>query len=293
MKNVTLVEPYGYCEGVKRALAVAHKAREENPEKNIYVLGDLVHSHYVREELFSIGIKTLISDDQKSYKSIIQSFKADQDIAIYSAHGASEMFKRVCNKRKLKVYDATCPIVKANYEKVKEEIKNKHQVIWVGDEFHEEAIVALSMGKKVQPYFACDMNNYLNIRDKSPYVACQSTLAQSEIDGFYKTIKEKKPDARFSREVCPVARTRQENVINLPSDTDCIVVVGDLTSSNTKRLAVVAKESHPEAEVIKVVSLEDLKLSMLEDHQNIAVTSGAATPPNVVESIYEAIKALD
>ncbi len=149
------------------------------------------------------------------------------------------------------------------------------------------------MGKKVQPYYACEINNYLNIRDQSPYVATQSTLAQSEIDDFVNKIKAKKPDARFSGEVCPVARERQENVINLPMDIDCIVVVGDLTSSNTKRLAVVAKESHPNAEVIKVTSLEDLKTSMINDYNNIAVTSGAATPPEIVESIYEEIKALD
>ncbi len=293
MKNVILVKPYGYCEGVKRAIEIAHKAREENPEKNVYVLGDLVHNHFVREELYSLKIKTLISDDPKSYKSIIQSFKSDEDVAIYSAHGASEKFKKICAKRKIKVYDATCSIVQHNYDRVKEELNNKHQVIWIGDEFHEEANVVFSMGKKVQPYYSLALNNYLNITDKSPYVANQSTLAQSELTDLYEKIKEKKPNARFSNEVCSVARERQENVAKLPSDTDCIVVVGDLTSSNTKRIALVAKETHPEAEVIKVTSLDDLKIGMLENHTNIAVTSGAATPDEVVEEIYEAIKNLD
>ncbi len=136
MKNVILVEPYGYCEGVERAISISHKAREENPDKNIFVLGDLVHSHYVREELYSIKIKTLISDDDKSYKSLLQSFKSDEDIAIYSAHGINEKFRKICEKRKIVAYDATCPIVAHNYQRVKEEVNNKHQVIWIGDEFH-------------------------------------------------------------------------------------------------------------------------------------------------------------
>ncbi|MCD8204750.1 MAG: 4-hydroxy-3-methylbut-2-enyl diphosphate reductase [Coprobacillus sp.] len=293
MKNVTLVEPYGYCDGVKRAIEIAHKAREENPDKNIYVLGDLVHNHFVREELYSLKIKTLISDDPKSYKSILQSLRSEEDVVIISAHGATDKYRKICAKRKVKVYDATCPIVQHNYDRVREEINNKHQVIWIGDEFHEEANVVFSMGKKVQPYYSLSLNNYLNITDRSPYVANQSTLAQSEIEGLYENIKAKKPNARFSNEVCSVARTRQENVANLPEETDCIIVVGDLTSSNTKRIALVAKETHPSAEVIKAVSLEDLKTGMIEDHTNIAITSGAATPDNVVREIYEFIKTLD
>ena len=58
-KEITLAKYAGFCYGVKRAVETAKKLKAENPNRNICVLGELIHNSQVIEELDTLGIKTL------------------------------------------------------------------------------------------------------------------------------------------------------------------------------------------------------------------------------------------
>ena len=57
--KVTVLEPYGYCAGVERAINLAIKTKKENKGKNVVVLGMLVHNEDSLKTLENEGIKTI------------------------------------------------------------------------------------------------------------------------------------------------------------------------------------------------------------------------------------------
>ena len=185
-----------------------------------------------------------------------------------------------------KWYDATCFKVKSNLEKIKEEIKAGHQVIYIGQKGHKETNAALSVSDKVSLYDTKLLINYYLITDKNPYVINQTTLNYQELNAFHKDILEHIPGARIENEICAATRLRQEAVSKIDKDTDLIIVVGHQKSSNSNRLFEIAKSSYKNATVIMVNDLNELKSFDVDSKKKAAVVSGASTPQYVVDDIY-------
>jgi 4-hydroxy-3-methylbut-2-enyl diphosphate reductase len=87
-------------------------------------------------------------------------------------------------------------------------------------------------------------------------------------------------------EVCSAARLRQQAIVNLPSDVDALLIVGSKASSNTNKLFEIAKNIHPDLESYLVSTLEDVKILALKNKKHIAIASGASTPLDTIDMIY-------
>ena len=85
------VVPRGYCKGVVRAINIAKETAKNNPDKNIYILGMLVHNKYVIDALKEFNIIT-IDDKNKSREELLD--QIEDGIVIFTAHGIHPFVKK-------------------------------------------------------------------------------------------------------------------------------------------------------------------------------------------------------
>ena len=283
--KVTILEPQGYCAGVTNAINIALRAKLENKDKPVYILGMLVHNEKVINELTSLGITTLYRDN-KSDEELLYSLP-DESIVVFSAHGHKKNLDDIAFNKKFKVYDATCPKVKNNLKIISKEIEEGHKVIYIGHKNHPEALAALSISDQVLFYDIKGDFDYKGIKDKSPLVINQTTLNTKELKELYIDIIVHLPKARIMDEICPATRLRQEALINIADDVDLILVIGDKNSSNTNRLLEIAKTNHPEIDSYLVSDLDELKNIDINKKKHVAIASGASTPKKEIDKIKE------
>lgn len=280
--KVELIKPQGYCAGVMNAIKIAGQAKKEHPNKDIFVIGMLVHNEQVVKELDEQGIKTINLDKDDNLPSTLKK----GDIVIFSAHGHDEKLDEQAKNKSLIIYDCTCPIVRLNLQKIKDEVKRNHQIIYIGQKGHRETEAALSLSKNIALY---DINSGLDfslIKDASPLVINQTTLNFISLKEIHQEIKQVLPQSRIEDEICNATRQRQEAILKIENDTDLIIVVGDKKSSNCNKLFDIAKTKFLNASVYLIGNIDELKQIDLTNKKKAAVSSGASTPIFIVNEIY-------
>ena len=277
--KVEILKPKAYCAGVSNAINLAYKAREENPNKKVYVLGMLVHNNFVVEELKKKDIQVALDINDIP----------DGEVIIFSAHGHKKELDEIAKQKNLIIYDSVCPKVLANMRLIEENVKADHYVIYIGQKGHPEAEACLSLYNKVILYTNNILNTYHIENDESPLVINQTTLSILDIKGIHEDILKAIPNARIANEICGSTRLRQEAILSLDKDVDLIIVVGDNNSSNTRRLLEVAKASHPEVESHMIADASELDMRVCANKNHIVISSGASTPEDIIDAVYNKI----
>lgn len=277
--KVEILQPKAYCAGVSNAIKIAERAKEEHPEKDVYVLGMLVHNNYVVKSLENKGIKTVFRIHDIP----------DESVIIFTAHGHTKYLNEIAKEKKLIVYDAVCPKVLRNINLIEENLAQGHEIIYIGQEGHPEAEACLSLNNKVIPFSKNVLKNYQSLKDVSPLVINQTTLNILDIKDIHDAILEVLPHARIANEICGSTRLRQEAITNLSNDVDLIIVVGDVNSSNTRRLLEIAKQTHPQIESVMISDVHELSDSLWQNKNHIVISSGASTPEEIIDEVYNYI----
>lgn len=283
---VTILKPQGYCSGVKKAIDLALEVKTNNIDKDVYILGMLVHNEQVIDFLNKKNIKTIFSEDK------VAAIKAlnEGDVLIFTAHGHELFLDDLAKEKGLIIYDAICPKVRQNLTFINDEIIAGHEVIYIGKKGHPEAKSALSISKNVFLYNKGDVFDYSKIKDNSPLVINQTTLNILELKEIHQDIKANIPQARFKDEICFATRQRQEAIKELPEDVDALLIVGDKRSSNTLKLYEIAKKYHPNIYVKHVQNLEELELDELKNKNHVAIGSGASTPSDMIDEFANILR---
>ena len=144
--QIKKVIPSGYCKGVINAIEIAKKARRDNMDTPIYILGMIVHNSYVTEALNTLDIITL--DDKKKTKEELLD-EIDSGIVIFTAHGIAESIKEKAIDKGLKIIDASCSDVIKTQDIIKEKIKEGFNVLYIGKKNHPEALAVLSISQNI------------------------------------------------------------------------------------------------------------------------------------------------
>ena len=277
--EVEILKPKAYCAGVSNAIKLAYKAREENPNKKVYVLGMLVHNNFVVEELKKKDIQVALDINAIPNGEVI----------IFSAHGHKRELDEIAKQKNLIIYDSVCPKVLNNMKLIEDNVKADHYVIYIGQKGHPEAEACLSLYNKVILYTNNILNNYHIENDDSPLVINQTTLSILDIKSIHEEILRAIPKARIANEICGSTRLRQEAILSLDKDVDLIIVVGDNNSSNTKRLLEVAEASHPEVASLMIADASELDMRICANKNHIVISSGASTPEDIIDAVYNKI----
>ncbi|MDC0931671.1 4-hydroxy-3-methylbut-2-enyl diphosphate reductase [Methylophilaceae bacterium] len=281
--HITLAEPRGFCAGVDRAIAIVEKSLEKYGSP-IYVRHEVVHNEFVIENLKKKGA-IFVEDMKKIPKG---------SHVIYSAHGVSKLVKKKASDFNLVPIDATCPLVTKVHKQVIQKNKKGHIIIMIGHAGHPE--VDGTMGQvdnKDKAYLVQNLGDIDRLRikntEKISYVT-QTTLSIDETKEIINKLKEKYPDISGPKksDICYATQNRQDAIKSLIKDNELIIVVGSSNSSNSTRLAELAKQEGVES--VLVGNIESFDLSILLNKKKIGITAGASAPEILVKNLIKKIQ---
>ena len=263
-------------------MKIAIETKQNNPNKNVVVLGMLVHNEDSLKTLEKHGIKT-IYDKNCSFEQLIDRIN-EPSIVILTAHGHAKAIEEKLLEKGHTIVDATCPFVKHSFEEIKKSLFKDLYVFYIGVKNHPEATAALSISKNVLLIDVKDPQ-IPEIDCVSPLVISQTTLSSFETEAICKKIKEKYPNSQILDGICNASTMRQASLVNLENDVDLIYVVGGTNSNNSKTLLNHAKKLHPNIKVLLIQNASEINKKDLLGLSHILISSGASTPKEIVEEI--------
>ena len=281
--HITLAEPRGFCAGVDRAIAIVEKALEKYGSP-IYVRHEVVHNEFVIENLKRKGA-IFVEDMEDIPKG---------SHVIYSAHGVSKLVRKKAKDFNLVPIDATCPLVTKVHKEVIQQNKKGHIIIMIGHEGHPE--VDGTMGQvddNDKTFLVQNLGDIDRLRikktEKISYVT-QTTLSIDETKEIINKLKTKYPNISGPNksDICYATQNRQDAIKSLIKDKELIIVVGSSNSSNSSRLAELAKQEGVES--VLVGNIESFDLSILLNKKKIGITAGASAPEILVKNLIKKIK---
>lgn len=283
LAELHLANPRGFCAGVDRAIEIVERAINKYGAP-IYVKHEVVHNKYVVDDLKAKGaifIEDL--DDVPVGKTLI-----------YSAHGVSLQVRTDAKKRKLRIFDATCPLVSKVHAEVIRHRKKGLEVIMIGHKGHPE--VEGTMGQASSGILlveSIDDVTKLVVADpeKLAYVT-QTTLSVDDAAKIVEALILKYPKIKVpaKEDICYATQNRQDAVKSLAEHCDLIVVVGSSNSSNSNRLREVAETKGVRAFLID--NEADFKTEWLDGVTKVGVTAGASAPEVLVSAVVERLRSL-
>ena len=281
--HITLAEPRGFCAGVDRAITIVEKALEKYGAP-IYVRHEVVHNEFVIENLKRKGA-IFVEDMEDIPKG---------SHVIYSAHGVSKLVRKKASDFNLVPIDATCPLVTKVHKEVIQQNKKGHVIIMIGHEGHPE--VDGTMGQvddNDKTFLVQNLGDIDRLRikktEKISYVT-QTTLSIDETKEIINKLKTKYPNISGPNksDICYATQNRQDAIKSLIKDKELIIVVGSSNSSNSSRLAELAKQEGVES--VLVGNIESFDLSILLNKKKIGITAGASAPEILVKNLIKKIK---
>lgn len=274
--KVNLVQPYGYCNGVKRAIDLALKTKLDNPTIPVYVLGNLVHNAHVASELAQSGIITIHRETDLS--------KLDKGFIITTAHGTSNDIHAKIKENGFRHIDATCPLVYRSFSTIKRAIDNNLYVLYFGSKNHPEAVAAYSINPAKITVFE-QLEDLRNLPHDQVYILTnQTTIRSDALLKFYDYLVKEHYNVKLMDEICHATKTRQNSLKDaLNSNYDVVFIVGDTTSNNSTQLYNLAKEKI--ANTFFIDSVNSISLSSVKNASNVLVCSGASTPDYLVDEV--------
>lgn len=280
--DIKLAKFAGFCYGVKRAVETAVKLKEENPDKNIYILGELIHNTDVINELDKMGIKT-----------IYEVPKSGNGICIIRSHGAAPEVLNQIREAGFELVDLTCPDVKKVQQRAIELAKNDYFVVIVGKPNHPEVIaikanadlysnkvvVATSI-EELEPYSA-QIKSHRKVG-----VVVQTTQMVSSLNLVVNYLNTLAKEVLIYNTICQSTAMRQKEAKELAKETDVMIVVGSKKSANTTHLAEILKDY---TKTIHIENDTELDKEILNGVKSIGITAGASTPQKIIDKVIEKI----
>ena len=270
-----LATPRGFCAGVVRAIEIVERALDLYGTP-VYVKHEIVHNKYVVNDLAKKGAITLKDINEAPIGATV----------IFSAHGSPPKDYEIAKLKKLKIIDATCPLVTKVHNEAKKYSDKK--IILIGHKGHQEVIG--TTGQADMHIYDDRENNSLPVYDSDEelVVLSQTTLSVEDTNKVAKQIKKQYKNAIIRNDICYAVSNRQNAVKELTQLVGLVIVIGSLNSSNCVRLKEVAESYGVEA--LLANSPSEILEYNIEKFSSIGITSGASTPEILVDNFIDFLK---
>ncbi|HAU67839.1 MAG TPA: 4-hydroxy-3-methylbut-2-enyl diphosphate reductase [Gammaproteobacteria bacterium] len=279
--KILLANPRGFCAGVDRAIEIVERAIELFGAP-IYVRHEVVHNRFVVDDLKAKG--AIFVDELEEVP--------DDSTVIFSAHGVSREVQNEASGRRLKVFDATCPLVTKVHMEVKRYRDRGTEVVLIGHAGHPE--VEGTMGQADSGmYLVEEANDVAGLVVSHPedlaYVT-QTTLSVDDTRVVIDNLKQKFPKIQGPRkdDICYATQNRQDAVRALARDSDVLLVVGSPASSNSNRLRELAETMGVPSYLVDEPG--QIRRSWLNDVKVVGITAGASAPDILVKQVIDQVK---
>lgn len=279
--KVYLANPRGFCAGVDRAIEIVERALILHGSP-IYVRHEVVHNRFVVEGLRAKG--AVFVDELADVP--------EGATVIFSAHGVSQAVRQEAARRRLRVFDATCPLVTKVHVEVARYHKGGIETVLIGHAGHPE--VEGTMGQATDRIYLVETLAdvaALKVRDPDnlTYVT-QTTLSVDDTARIVEALRTRFPNIKLPRkdDICYATQNRQDAVKRLSAFCDVLLVVGSANSSNSNRLREVAEVGGVQAYMVD--GPDDIQREWLEGARNVGLTAGASAPEVLVQQVVDRLK---
>lgn len=277
--EVVVAKNAGFCKGVRRAFDMAVELVEKYGK--IYTLGELVHNELVTEYLQQKGAICLDVKGEGKLK--------EGDVVLIRAHGIAKELEQRLRDRGVKLFDATCPVVKRNQKIAEERRLAGDDVIIVGDEKHDEVIgVASYAGDNVR---VIKDDEELKIGEKNTSILFQTTILPDKFAKIEENAKNFQKNngnlVEIFNTICYTTKVKQDEARALAQKGGAVLVLGSHTSANTRRLYQVAKQVNPDTYFAESVSDALNQTKLFKDIQSVSIVAGASTPPWLIQEVTQ------
>ena len=278
-KKVLLAAPRGYCAGVDRAVITVEKALDLYGAP-VYVRKEIVHNKHVVSTLEARGAIFVSETDEVPEGALV----------IFSAHGVSPAVHEAAASRNLKTIDATCPLVTKVHHEVKRFASEDYDILLIGHHGHEEVEgTAGEAPDNVHVIDTADEIANITLREGKKLIwLSQTTLSVDETIKTVRALKEKFPEIVDppSDDICYATQNRQTAIKEIAPNSDLVLVVGSVNSSNSVRLVEVSLEYGAKAAYLIDYAAE-VKEEWFEGVETIGVSSGASVPEILVKDLLK------
>ena len=284
-KEITLAKYAGFCYGVKRAVETAKKLKAENKDVQVSVLGELIHNAEVIKELEALGIRTLNEIPE-----------AGSGICVIRSHGESPEVIEKIKQAGFTPVDLTCPDVKKVQQKAIELAKDDYFVVIVGKSEHPE-VIAIRANAALwtdNVTVASSVEQLFPIQDKIKAhkkvgVVVQTTQRIETLNKIVEFLTSISKELHIANTICASTSMRQKEARELAAENNLMIVVGSKKSANTTHLAEILKGITKTIHIETDAELDDYS-DIIKKSEKIAVTAGASTPQNIIDSVITKLK---
>jgi 4-hydroxy-3-methylbut-2-en-1-yl diphosphate reductase len=283
LQEIILAEPRGFCAGVDRAIEIVDRALEKFGAP-IYVRHEIVHNTYVVNDLKSRGAIFIEELDDVPAGATL----------VFSAHGVSKAIQLEAAARGFSVFDATCPLVTKVHVEVAKLAKEGYEFIMIGHKGHPE--VEGTMGQLDGGIHlvedVADVAKITPMQTAKLALVTQTTLSVDDAAEISQAVLARFPTVRLPKmqDICYATQNRQDAVKVLSPQVDLMIVVGSPTSSNSNRLAELARKLGVASYMVD--SPEEIQPTWLSGVARVGVTAGASAPDVLVQAVIARIKSL-
>ncbi|MEZ7896282.1 MAG: 4-hydroxy-3-methylbut-2-enyl diphosphate reductase [Thauera sp.] len=282
-KEILLANPRGFCAGVERAIEIVERALKRYGAP-IYVRHEVVHNKFVVDDLRAKGAIFVDELDEVPAGNTV----------IFSAHGVSLAVREEAERRGLRVFDATCPLVTKVHVEVARMRDQGKEIVMIGHKGHPE--VEGTMGQVDGGIHLVETPAdvaALQVSDPEQlaYVT-QTTLSVDDAAAIVDALR-----ARFPRivgpkkdDICYATQNRQDAVKFMTPHADVVFVVGSKNSSNSNRLREVAELRGVPAYLID--NADGIDPAWIEGKRRVGVTAGASAPEVLVAEVIARLEEL-
>ena len=279
--DVLLANPRGFCAGVDRAI--------ESLGAPIYVRHEVVHNRFVVDDLRQRGAVFVEELDEVPAGATV----------IFSAHGVSQAVRAEADRRGLKVFDATCPLVTKVHIEVARHCRAGRDVVLIGHAGHPEVEGTMGQWRREHGHnhihLVEDVAGVATLQPTQPdnlAYTTQTTLSVDDTREIIAALQARFPAIQGPKhdDICYATQNRQDAVRTLASQCDVVLVVGSVNSSNSNRLRDVAEKIGARAYLVDGAA--DIDPSWVAGATRIGVTAGASAPEVLVEGVIDRLRAL-
>ncbi len=281
--EILLAEPRGFCAGVDRAIEIVEHALAKFG-RPIYVRHEIVHNTFVVNDLKDKGAIFIEELAEVPPGATL----------VFSAHGVSKAVQREAEARGFQIFDATCPLVTKVHVEVAKLAKEGFEFIMIGHKGHPEVegtMGQLDAGIHLVEDVA-DVARANPSQTQKLAVVTQTTLSVDDAAEIMAAVTARFPQVRQPKQqdICYATQNRQDSVKVMSPQVDVVLVVGSPTSSNSNRLAEVARKMGVPGYMVD--NADELQPEWLEGKARIGLTAGASAPEVLVQAVIERIRAL-
>jgi 4-hydroxy-3-methylbut-2-enyl diphosphate reductase len=283
-QEILLAEPRGFCAGVDRAIEIVERALQKFG-RPIYVRHEIVHNTYVVNDLQGKGAIFIESLDDVPAGATL----------VFSAHGVSRAIQLEAQARGFQIFDATCPLVSKVHVEVAKLHKEGFEFIMIGHKGHPEVEGTVGQLDDGSIHLVEDVADVARIAPRQTAklaLVTQTTLSVDDAAEISAAVLARFPTVQSPKhqDICYATQNRQDAVKIMSPQVDIVIVVGSPTSSNSNRLAELARKLGVVSYMVD--SADELRTPWFDGKSRVGLTAGASAPEILVRQVIDRIRAL-